>query len=329
MRSRHSVPVSDTRPLPLSDADLQRYRLQLDSRASTVPPGDRLMRKRGQSLEFREYNPYQPGDDVRFIDWRQSLTRGAPWELWKKTFDTEEAARIVVTVDQSSTLDAVSGKSQVAAWLAEAVSRVALLGRDRVVLHRMHSDATPSAEWRGRITELRGQSALAGLQISPGELSDSDSYAPSSVFRFLEPGVVWLIVSDFLAAPQSLQQLATSVSVATQRRATVAVIELDSWPWERSRIVGRPVQLLGPGIHLDPDRMRFDVETDLLDRVERKIEANRDAFFRRVHLGTLRSRWSWPAMDCEPACLNLESQFRDWFAGDPVVSELLMSGAAR
>lgn len=342
MISRNSLQIRDANSLPLSNAELQQYRLQLDRRVPTVPPGERLMRKRGQSLEFREYDAYQPGDDVRFIDWRLSLSRGAPWEMWKKTFDTEEAARIVVSVDQSATLDAASGKSTIAAWLAEAVSRVALLGRDHVVLHRMwtrgedeFASGTDSA-WRGRLSELRGPAAVAGLRDQFGDSADAGSRVGdsttgdlSSVVRFLKPGVIWLIVSDFLAPPECLQQLAASVSAARQRRAVVAVIELDSWPWERARIAERPVRVAGPGIGLDEDRLRFDVQNDLLERITQKIDANRDTFFRRVPLGSLRSRWAWPVGGTRSSQLDLKTLFRDWFTSDSVVSDLLIPGGTQ
>lgn len=338
--------IPEAHSLPLTDSELQQYRLQLDRRASTVPPGERLMRKRGQSLEFREYDAYHPGDDVRFIDWRLSLTRGAPWEMWKKTFDTEEAARIVVSVDQSPTLDEASGKSTIAAWLAEAVSRVALLGRDRVVLHRMWSSDEAAAvsgtasTWRGSLSELRGQAAVTGLRATLANSGGGESAKDSrdigagagdlsSVFRFLKPGVIWLIVSDFLATPKCLQQLAASVAAARQQRAVVAVIELDSWPWERALIAERPVRVAGPGIDPDKDRLRFDVESDLLDRITRKIEANRDTFFRRVPVGSLRSRWSWPAGHWDASDLELSTLFRDRFTSDPIVRDLLMPGGSR
>lgn len=347
MTAARATQNPETHSFPLSDSELQRYRLQLDRRASTVPPGTRLMQKRGQSLEFREYDAFQPGDDVRFVDWRLSLSRGAPWELWKKTFDTEEAARIVVTIDQSATLDENSGKSLVSAWLAEAVSRVALLGRDRVLLHRMRSahERGPSSgsspapthaagsgdTWRGRFSELRGHAAVSGLcEMRDGSIDEATCAGGlSSVFHYLKPGVLWLIVSDFLASPTCLQQLAASVTAAQQQRAAVAVIELDSWPWERSLVAGCPVRVTGPGIDPDDDRLKFEADHDLLDRIAVRIEANRAAFFRRAPMGSFRSRWSWPALERPSAQLNLQTLFRDWFTSDPVVRSLLMTGESR
>ncbi len=335
-------------PLPLSDADLERFRLRLDRRAATVPAGELLMRKRGQSLEFREYDAYVPGDDVRFVDWRLSLSRGAPWEFWKKSFDTEEALRIVVTVDQSPTMDGVegSGKRLIAAWLAEALGRIALLGKDRVVLHRLAAEAATrdagepvddSGEqgverWSGMSTEIRNQQAGGKIRdwlcesdsLSCGD-GGSQADGLQAISRCLQPGAVWLIVSDFFCPPRCSELLAGCVTMATQRRCTVAVLELDSWPWERSLIVDRSCRMVGPGV--DPQRhdLRFDVDDALLRRVETRIAQNRDVFFDRVRLGAVRSRWSWPVVKK----LDHASMFRDWFTNDPVIAAVLMAGGSR
>lgn len=317
---------------PFSDADLQRFRLILDRRAGTVPPGERLMRKRGQSLEFREYEYYVPGDDARLVDWRLSLSRGAPWEFWKRTFDAEEALRIVITVDQSPTMDGPegAGKRLVAAWLAESLSRIALLGKDRAVLHRMESaqcaDVDSANCWSGSLMEISSQQAAGSIR---GLLQDQLQYALNGdgvrlVEPFLKPGTVWLIVSDFFCPQCCSEILAASVVMAIRRKCTVAVVELDSWPWERARITDRACQIEGPG--LDPERhhLRFDVDSALLKRVEQRIAASRDVFFQRAPLVAMRSRWSWPP---SPQ-LDLCAHFREWFSADAVIADLLTAGGA-
>src|SRR6185295_2586539 len=46
-----------------------RYALQIPQVAASGRVGSRLGRRAGSSIDFQDYREYQPGDDLRFIDW--------------------------------------------------------------------------------------------------------------------------------------------------------------------------------------------------------------------------------------------------------------------
>ena len=46
-----------------------RYALQIPQVAASGIVGSRLGRRAGSSVDFQDYREYQPGDDLRFIDW--------------------------------------------------------------------------------------------------------------------------------------------------------------------------------------------------------------------------------------------------------------------
>src|SRR5215467_4696943 len=46
-----------------------RYALQIPQVAASSVIGARLGRRAGSSIDFQDYREYQPGDDLRFIDW--------------------------------------------------------------------------------------------------------------------------------------------------------------------------------------------------------------------------------------------------------------------
>ena len=46
-----------------------RYALQIPQVAATGIIGSRAGRRAGSSIDFQDYREYQPGDDLRFIDW--------------------------------------------------------------------------------------------------------------------------------------------------------------------------------------------------------------------------------------------------------------------
>src|SRR5262245_55877777 len=54
--------------LPVPSSQLDRYRLRLRQRDRGTVAGAHLIRQRGQSLDFREFRPYLPGDDIRHVD---------------------------------------------------------------------------------------------------------------------------------------------------------------------------------------------------------------------------------------------------------------------
>jgi uncharacterized protein (DUF58 family) len=46
-----------------------RYTLQIPQTTASGLAGSRLGRRSGSSIDFQDYREYQPGDDLRFIDW--------------------------------------------------------------------------------------------------------------------------------------------------------------------------------------------------------------------------------------------------------------------
>jgi len=89
---------------------------------------------RGQGIAFREVRPYQPGDDVRQIDWNVSARTG---ETFVKLFTEEREMTVMLLVDVSAsehfgTVKATKGR--VAAEIAALLAFSAIKGGDRVGL---------------------------------------------------------------------------------------------------------------------------------------------------------------------------------------------------
>lgn len=87
---------------------------------------------RGFSVEFAEHRPYQPGDELRYVDWRM-LARSD--KLFVKQYEEETNLRSMVLVDGSASMD-WSGAAQrltkldYAKRLAAAVALILLNQRD-------------------------------------------------------------------------------------------------------------------------------------------------------------------------------------------------------
>lgn len=87
---------------------------------------------RGRGVEFSEVRPYQPGDDVRSIDWNVTARMGAPFV---KQFVEERDLTIFLVVDVSGSLSFGSRailKRELAAEISALLAFAAVRNQDRV-----------------------------------------------------------------------------------------------------------------------------------------------------------------------------------------------------
>ncbi len=92
----------------LNHAELMRYRnlansikLQPNKRTSNLQAGLERSVIKGRGMEFDEARSYQPGDDIRSIDWRVTARTGKPHT---KVFREERERPVFVFVDLSNSM---------------------------------------------------------------------------------------------------------------------------------------------------------------------------------------------------------------------------------
>ena len=86
---------------------------------------------RGRGMEVAEIRAYEPGDDVRAIDWNATARLGAPFV---KRFVEERELTVLVLCDLSASTDFGSGertKGEVAAEIAALIALSAVANGDR------------------------------------------------------------------------------------------------------------------------------------------------------------------------------------------------------
>jgi len=89
---------------------------------------------KGQGMEFAEVREYQPGDDVRSIDWNVTARTGKPFI---KRFDEERELSVILAVDGSGSSMYGTGealKSDIATELAAVLAFSAIKNNDKVGL---------------------------------------------------------------------------------------------------------------------------------------------------------------------------------------------------
>lgn len=120
----------------VSLSDLTRLRIpaaRVPSAAAAAPwHGERVAPVRGRGMDFDEVRPYQPGDDLRSIDWRVTARKGKPHT---KVFREERERPTLIVVDQTRSMFFGSRgrlKSVLAAEIAAGTAWRALAAQDRV-----------------------------------------------------------------------------------------------------------------------------------------------------------------------------------------------------
>src|SRR3954453_6789830 len=127
--------MADT-PTPLLDPQflVRLEQLELVSRKnfSGRMKGERLSKRKGQSVEFADYRNYTIGDDLRFLDWNLFARLE---KLFIRLFLEEEDLHVYLLIDNSLSMDfGTPSKLHFAKQVAGALGFVGLVNLDRVVI---------------------------------------------------------------------------------------------------------------------------------------------------------------------------------------------------
>ena len=109
---------------PRTRALLDRYTLATRVLSSDV--GERMAREAGQSVEFHDFRQYQPGDELRYVDWRAYARTG---RLYTRLHQAERTLRLHLLLDDSASMQ-LYGKASFMSSLAQLL--VYLAQRDAV-----------------------------------------------------------------------------------------------------------------------------------------------------------------------------------------------------
>jgi len=115
-------------------ARVKRIHIRTHKLVNTALSGGYRSTFRGQGIEFEEVRHYQPGDDVRSIDWNVTARTGEPYI---KTYSEERELTLNLLVDTGRSMDFGSRrwtKREAAAQVAALIAYVAVQHQDRVGL---------------------------------------------------------------------------------------------------------------------------------------------------------------------------------------------------
>jgi uncharacterized protein (DUF58 family) len=215
--------------------------------------------RKGFSVEFAEYRPYQPGDDLRYVDWR-IVARADRWVVKQFEEETNLRAAIVLDVSRSMVWRGAPQRLTKLAYAERLVAALALLflrQRDAVGLVRFDEVVRTAIAPRARTTQWRR--IIAALDgPGAGRASNAAEGLMQAARLVRRPGMI-ILISDLLTDLQPVEAAMRGLSVAGHDVTVLHVMD----PAER--------ELAAPG-----DAVFVDPETDLA--VPATVADVRDAY---------------------------------------------------
>ena len=186
----------------------QALRLPMRQPAASALAGAYRSRYRGRGVDFLESRNYQPGDDIRNMDWRVTARTGRPHT---KVFQEERERPVLVAIDASPSLFFGTRrrlKSVAAGELGAAIAWAAVRRGDRIggflFAPGRHRELRPAGGRRGAMRVIQSLvdwlNPEQGLQGSDeAEAAEPLSVVLERVRHTVRPGSLIIVISDFFS----------------------------------------------------------------------------------------------------------------------------------
>lgn len=193
-------------------------------RSHSQQSGAYRSRFRGRGMDFEEVRLYQPGDDIRSIDWRVTARTARPHT---KIFREEKDRPVLLAIDQSTSLffgSQVTYKSVLAAELAALIAWAGLQQNDKVggivFNNKSYAEVRPLRNKHAVLKLLESISefnhALFCMEptLAPDEKKTDPDIVSMDFSQMLEhlrhiarPGTAIFLISDFMSYDLNAERL--------------------------------------------------------------------------------------------------------------------------
>ena len=162
--------------------------------------------RKGFSVEFAEHRPYQPGDDLRYLDWKIAA-RADRWVV--KQFEEETNLRATIVLDVSRSMAWTGAPERLtklayAERLAAAVALLLLRQRDAVGFIRF--DATVRTMLPPRARTVQWRRIISSLEEPGAGKATAASDALETAARLIRRRGLVVLVSDLLLDPGDVER---------------------------------------------------------------------------------------------------------------------------
>lgn len=178
---------------------------------------------KGRGIAFDTVRPYEPGDDIRNIDWNVTARAGEPFV--KKYAEERELTVLLMLDSSASCFFGTTGqqKRDLAAEIGAVLALTAISNNDKVGL-LVFSDQIEhyTAPRKGRNHVLRIIRDI--LAERPAHRGTDLALALHKVNHMLKKRAIIFLISDFLAAGQ---EYATELLITSRRHDVIALVLSD------------------------------------------------------------------------------------------------------
>jgi len=246
------------RPADLTDApeqthaarEVRELAFRVQGAVDSLFSGEYASAFRGQGLEFSHLREYEPGDDVRAIDWNVTARRQ---QTFVKQFIEERELTVTLIVDVSASTGFGVGRRSitgVALEMAAVLALSAARSNDRTGLILVSDEierVLPAGGGRQHV--LRLLTELSAFR--PSGTGTRLSQALELIVRSTRGRGIVFIISDFVLPPTEIEELRRITHSLAKRQDVVPIRLFDP--------VGEDLPDLGPLVLVDPESGRSTV----------------------------------------------------------------------
>lgn len=196
---------------------LRRLRVNVNSRRTGIHKGTRRSHKFGSSQEFSDFRAYQPGDDVRQIDWN---VYGRTQRHYIKRFLDEQEIKAAIYLDCTSSMRAVPEKWRLAKQVAASLSYIILSNEDRMSFMPISAPDKRTIERKGAV-----HAKSAFIEIMNVDLDNQTASFVSETEKILQKGKqLSFVITDGLEQFQLYHELLRKLAVQKSRVVFIQVL---------------------------------------------------------------------------------------------------------
>jgi uncharacterized protein (DUF58 family) len=229
--------------------------------------------RRGFSVEFAEHRPYQPGDDLRYLDWRVAA-RSDRWLV--KQYEEETNLRAFLVVDASASMDwrGAPGRLTKRAYADRVAAALALLLlRQRDAVGLVTFDAQPRTVLPPRARRQQWHRVVAALSGTEAhDRSDAAGGLLAAARLLRRPGLV-ILLSDLLMDAAEVHAAVTALRAAGHGVELLHLLD----PAERELPAVGDATFVDPESGTEVQARSDDVREAYRDTVARQLAAHRAA----------------------------------------------------
>ena len=232
---------------------------------------------KGRGMEFEEVREYQPGDDIRIIDWNVTARYGYPFV---KKFTEERELTVMLLVDASSSGEfgtAQRMKGEIAAELCSVLAFSAIKNNDKVgmiIFTDKIEKYIPPKKGSSHVLRLIREV----LYFKPEHQRTDINCALEFLGRIIKRRCVVFLVSDFLSAGYEKM-----LSIANKRHDVIAIKIVDPREIELPNVGFIELEDTETGEQILIDTRNTKVRKSFQDYAIRE-QTNQDATFRSIDL---------------------------------------------